>query len=149
MTTLHLGVLDVPYVNAPSGTKGKSAAGEKTTGDIAEILEAKYGIFQTFVEIHGDDVAKALEDSVAGALESVLMGAPPRNDLHGAGTSKIETMFKDFLSKQEMDGRGVAGVPTQAALKGVNHRLKRKRGAPRPSFIDTGLYQSSMRAWVD
>jgi len=51
---------------------------------------------------------------------------------------------------KEVEKLGIPGVPTKAALRGVNHRLKhpyRRRGA-RPSFVDTSLYMSSFKAWA-
>jgi hypothetical protein len=41
MPTLHLGVNDLPY-----------SRGGKTTGEVADILEARYAIMQTFVDMH-------------------------------------------------------------------------------------------------
>ena len=65
--------------------------------------------------------------------------------------ANIETRFRHFLSQKEMDSLGVPGVPTKAALAGVSHRFKHPyaKRAPRPSFIDTGLYEASFRAWVE
>lgn len=139
MPVLHLGVIDVPYARR----------GGKTTGDVAEILEAKYHVMEMFYQQNEVFVAKSLEKSVAGTLESLLLGAPLSIDAFGAGTSRIEDRFKQFLSRREIERLSYPGVPTQAALKGVSHRLKGKRsGRRRPSFIDTGLYQSSFKAWV-
>ena len=42
---LHLGVIDVPY--ATEGT---------TTGDVAEILEAKYDVMGNFDALHHADI---------------------------------------------------------------------------------------------
>jgi hypothetical protein len=153
VTTLHLGVINIPYVDAPTGAKGKrggkTAANEKTTGDIAEILEDKYSIMETFWTKHQGEIIHELESSIAGAFESLMMGAPTQADPNAAGTSKIETMFKTFLSGREMDG--APGVPTAAAMRGVNHRFKHPyaRRAPRPSFIDTSTFENSFKAWVD
>ena len=138
MPVLHLGVIDVPYARR----------GGKTTGDVAEILEAKYHVMEVFYRQNDAHVARSLEKSVAGALESLLLGAPPSIDAFGAGTSRIEDRFKQFLSRREIEKLGYPGVPTGAALRGVSHRFKKKRGGRRPSFIDTGLYQSSFKAWV-
>ena len=136
---LHLGVIDVPY------------SSRQTTGDVAEILEARYGIMEKFVELHQDDVAAAVDEAVRGKLENLLMGGPSGDLLFAEGDlSEVEELFREMLDKEELNGV-VPGVPTAASLKGVNHRLRRpyvKRG-PRPSFIDTGLYQASMRAWVE
>ncbi|EJC5177426.1 DUF1353 domain-containing protein [Salmonella enterica] len=43
---------------------------------------------------------------------------------------------------------GTEGVPTARALEGISKRFKNRKGEPRPSFIDTGMFQASMRAWV-
>jgi hypothetical protein len=54
--------------------------------------------------------------------------------------------------KQEIESMGLRGVPTKAALKGINHRLRhpyRKSNPRRPSFVDTGLYVASFRAWME
>lgn len=152
---LNLGVNDIPYSFAPSRGKSKTGRSQaSTTGDVAEILEAKYHIMETFVALYQDDIVAALKDSLAGALETILMGRFPRGrssiNPHIAGTSEIEDMFHRFLDRKEMDGK-VAGVPTEASLAGVNHRLKHpyaKKNAPRPSFIDTGLLQSSVKVWL-
>lgn len=136
---LHIGVVDQPY-NGPEG---------RTTGDVAEILEKKYGIMGVFAEVHGNDIADALADSMAGALDNLLMGAPIGADPFAEGCSNIDTTFRQFLSSHEIAGQGIEGVPTQAALDGVNHRLKIRKGAARPSFIDTGLYQASEKSWIE
>ncbi len=139
MPVLHLGVIVVPY----------NTANGQTTGDVAEILEGKYHVMEHFYELHKDDIAVSLEGSMANALENLLMGAPTNLAPTGEATSKIEDRFKQFLSQKELDALGYPGIPTKASLKGVNHRLKKKKGAPRPSFVDTGLYESSFKAWVD
>lgn len=143
MTTLHLGVTVLPYADK-SGT---------TTGDVAEILEARYGIMQSFVDTLGEEaITKALEMSARNAVEAIMMGSNSAGlNLTAEGEQEIETAFRLYLEQDEMAGR-VAGVPTQAALKGVNHRLKHPnaKGNPeRVSFIDTGLYEASMKAWTE
>jgi hypothetical protein len=154
MPALHLGVADVPYVDAPQPVKRgrkppKASGATQTTGDVAERLEDKYHIMQVFYEQHKGDVGLALEGALAGALENLLMGAPASTAPFGEGASKIETAFKRFLSDKEMDRLGYPGVPTKASLLGISHRFKGKRGPPRPSFIDTAMYENSFKAWVD
>jgi hypothetical protein len=138
MPVIHLGVADVPYTE-----------GTQTTGDVAEILEDKYHVMQVFYEQHKEDVAADLEKSLSGQLENMMAGAPPPNKPFGSAESAIEDRFKRFLSEAEMDRLGYPGVPTGAALRGVNSRLKVKKGPPRPSFIDSGTYEASMVCWVD
>lgn len=154
MTTLHLGVVDIPY--------GKKGA--KTTGDVAAILEAKYGLFTAFVEMHSKVIQFNIEQSLKGHVENMMMGAPIKSAAGAAfaqGMADIEFDFRDAIDKQSYDGK-LPGVPTQAALMGIRHSLKSARarrqafvrggktvGGPRPSFFDTGLLSASFRAWVD
>lgn len=132
---LHLGVVDVPE---PEGN---------TTYGVATILEEKYGLFSKFAESHQQDIANNLAESVAGALETIMMGGAP-SDPFAAGASQIDQEFRKFLDTEEMAKLGVAGVPTKAALMGKSIRFKRKRGARRPSFIDSGVLQASFKSWV-
>jgi hypothetical protein len=139
MPVLHLGVIDQPY-----------STGGKTTGDVAEILEGKYEVMGHFADKHEQDIANDLENSLEGVLENLLLGAPPAQNAFAQAESAIENRFKQFLSLKEMDSLGVSGVPTAAALAGKSKRFKSGRGPkPRPSFIDTGLYQANFKSWVD
>lgn len=163
--TLHLGVIDIAYSSSdhaakiPKAKKGKenkpvkaSSGTTKTTGDVAEILEEKYGILDTFAYSRLPDIAKALEESIAGELENMLMGGRPSGNPFKSAESAIATMMKQFVSSQAIEHMGVEGVPTQAALNGVNHRLKHpyaKGNSRRPSFMDTHLMVNSYVAWID
>lgn len=172
MPKLVLGVIDLPYATpsyTPIYTPTKSpkallgaakrgkisapryAGNQKTTGDVATILEDKYHIEEVFFELHRNQIVGALETSLSGALENLLAGAPATISGTAEGESKIETMFKQYLSNREMDALGVKGVPTKAAQKGVSHRFLHPyaKRPPRPSFIDTGLMQANFRAWVE
>lgn len=153
---LHLGVIDVPYVQAASKRQRKQRSGTVTTGDVAGFLESRYHILEVFVQEHGTDIADDLANSMAGKLESFLMGAPVTLDTFGVATSTIEDRMKRFITEGEMDKLGYPGVPTQAAIdrasgKRRSARKKRKRpsNAVPVSFYDTGLYESSLKAWVD
>lgn len=142
MTTIHLGVIDLPY------TQGDGADGAKTTGDVAEILEAKYGLMDGFMWLHGDDVSAIMADSMAGSIESIMAGAPPSGDPYGM--SKIEALFRKFLDDEEAQYiSSELPIPTQAALDGKSARFKRRRGPPRPSFIDSGTFQAAFKAWIE
>lgn len=162
MPKLHLGVTDLPYGSAYAAATARGARPPRppasppnhiTTGDVAEFLEARYGVLEKFVDLHGQEIADALAEAMQDRLEAVLMGGPAQagGPLLPEGTlSDIEQRFRKMLDDRELDGR-VTGVPTGAASRGVSHRLLHPyaRRGPRPSFIDTGLYQSSFRAWVD
>ena len=161
---LVLGVADIPYSQALSAQQRRTArwrhakrpwqglSGTQTTGDIAEILEARYSIMHHFWELHGDECAEDLAEAMTGQLENVLMGAPAEGGVLPEGAlGAIEERFRAMLDNRELDGRA-AGVPTGAARRGINHRLLHpyaRSNPERPSFIDTGLYQDSMRAWVE
>ena len=170
-TTLHLGVVDIPYVEGEKvavarkrvkagrhAPKPKASSGVKTTGDVAEILEDKYGIMQAFFNYHEADIVGMIEQSAEGALEDLFAGRAVGDVLHNGlsavfaeAEGEIEAKFRDFLSLKEVETLGIPGVPTQAAKDGVSHRFKHpyaKRPA-RPSFIDTGLYQASFATSVD
>ena len=133
---LHLGVIDVPE---PEGN---------TTFGVAKILEAKYGLYSKFAEAHIGDIANHLTDSLAGAMDTILQGGKVK-DPFIAGTAQIDEDFRDFLDEEEMAQLGVAGVPTKAALMGKSIRFKRRVGARRPSFIDSGVLQANFKSWVD
>jgi hypothetical protein len=144
---LHLGVVDVPYVASSGRSNRRRGKGTRmTTGGVAAILESRYGIMETFFNAHSRDIVGAMESSLSGAMENLLLGAPTAGASFGSATSEIEREFRMFLSNREMDGQ--PGIPTQAALMGVNRRLKVRRGAMRPSFVDTGLFSSNFTAWV-
>jgi len=135
MITFHLGVIDVPYEDENT-----------TTGDVAEYLEEKYQIMQTFFDRYSKDIADLMANDMAASLENMMAGAPPAKDPLAESMSRIHDLFVAFLDNTEM--HGLPGVPTPRALDGISRRFKNKKGPPRPSFIDTGTYQAAMRAWV-
>lgn len=142
MTTLHLGVLVQPYETYDRG---------QTTGDVAEILEAEYGIMGAFWRVHGDEIAKDMETGLQHSMDALLSGEPHIENPFGSAMAATEHRFKRFISSQEVERVGIPGTPTKAALKGVNHRKKHpyaKANARRPSFRDSGLYEASFKAWL-
>lgn len=136
---LQLGVANFPYADA------KRSA---TTEQVAGWLEAKYHIMETFYEIHKTEIAEAMTASLTSALLGQEMGAPLVDPM-GDAMQKVELLFREFLTMREMETLGIPGVPTEAALRGVNHRMKRNHGPRRPSFIDTGLYETSFKSWLE
>ncbi len=140
---LSLGVVEVPY-DDEHGT---------TTGEVAQFLEDTYHPIETFYGLRQQKIADDIANGLSGALETMLMGGPSTSIEKAAeqALGGTEADFRQFLSTGEMERMGIPGVPTQAALKGVNHRLKHpysEKNRRRPSFVDTGLYQSSFRAWI-
>jgi hypothetical protein len=171
---LLLGVLDIAYQKpataraAPRiGKTGKLHAGSakrlarqyqrsgvsretETTGDVAELLEARYKIFTSFVERYNDQIAALFAESMENALVNLMAGAPPANNPYAEAESKVEELFQRYIEREEMIG--TPGVPTKAALKGINMRLAHPfaKGNPRrPSFIRSGLLVNSIKVWVD
>jgi len=177
--TLHLGVIDVPYTNNTaqaakiiSGarakktakalltqkakkarkTKAKKGGRAITTGEVADILEKKYGVMEVFFEAHEDEISEALTDSVDKAIETLKLGDGAVVLNFKTAEAKIEAMFKQFLESEEIEQMGIEGVPTKAAIRGISHRKAhpyKKGNDRRPSFIDTGTYQQNFKAWVD
>lgn len=157
---LVFGVMDVAYTHA---TGDDVAASAKTTGDVAEILESKYHVMETFFALRKDRIAKILEQSVADNIQAVINGQRPTD--HSAltfeGEQKIEAEFRAFLTADEMSTLvgalspipevGVVGGFTGAAGRGVSHRKLHpyaQKNKARPAFVDTGLYRASFRAWI-
>jgi hypothetical protein len=164
---LVFGVQDVPY--SPHGglsptqrrtlrwRLGKrpwqSLASQTTTGEVAEILERRYGVFGFYWQQHQGEILNELQNVLLGKVQNALMGqAPSSAMLFSPGDlSAIETGFRQMIDARELDGK-VPGVPTQASLRGVNHRLARpyaKSNPVRPSFFDTSLYYQSVRVWFE
>lgn len=118
---------------------------------MAEILERRYGLFSTFSVLRGADIVSCVESALEDRLENLALGhAPTQFNLTDAELAPIEEAFRESIDRREYDGR-VPGVPTGAARRGVNHRLKRpyaRGNPPRPSFLDTGLLQANFKAWV-
>jgi hypothetical protein len=134
---LHLGVDDVPYADEVL-----------TTGDVAQFLETKYGVMSVFAEQNVQFIADRLADAVTKSINSLLAGAPLDIDPFGAAPSQIEQRFREYITHEEITQSGVTGVPTEAALLGKSKRFKRQSGARRPSFIDSGMYESHFRTWI-
>ena len=142
MTVLHLGVTDeLTYSH-----------GGKTVVDVAEILEDKYHVMQKFFEKYESEIVDLMGEAITGAFESVMRGAPPPPNPHQSAMEKIQEYFNTFLDQEQIPSSSSPRIPTDAALKGTNHRLKhpyRKSNPRRPSFIDTSTYEDSFRAWVE
>jgi hypothetical protein len=161
---LILGVENVAYSDP-------DAKGVTTTGEVAEILEKKYHVMDVFFELYGkqiaDDITKSMIDDMDALMNGEKVSAVP---MAGA-MQKIEHSFRNYLDDDEW--QQTTGQAIAAAQNGVNHRKENpmntrfmrvgggkngkgstmvlrpgKQRGPRPAFIDTGLYQSSFRAWV-
>lgn len=133
---MHLGVKDIPYED-----------GGPTTGEVAQWLENRYSIMEFFFMVHENQIAEMMARDMASQLESIMAGAPVSQNLMAESMSEIMNMFIQFIGDEEMNG--IWGIPTKRAMKGIRKRLKKMKGPPRPSFMDTGNYTQSFTAWVD
>lgn len=135
---LVFGVWNVPY-----GTD------RTTTGDVAKDLEKRYGVMGHFVDMQRKMIATEVMEELLGTIGRRSRSHP---------MDAISTRLKQAISNREFDG--IPGVPTHAAQMGISTRFKAgvnkgsrrkkaKRGAPRPSFIDSGLYQGSIRVVLE
>lgn len=137
---LHLGVVDTPYVDAEHHDR-------VTTGEVAEKLENEYGVMHVFYEDREKRIAALLEKAVQSEINNLIKyGKDP--SLSGINLSKVEAMFRDYLDMN--DWTRITGRIIKSAVQGKSLRFKAVEGrrASRPAFIDTGLYQSSFKAWI-
>jgi len=161
---LVFGVISIPYGQSPEHKKAPKAGSHGsplgktsevlpakfvTTAEVADILEEHYHIMEKFYERREDAIMESLHDALGKAIRSMMMGGPEVENPFLGALDGIEHEFKEFLDTEEMASTGTPGVPTKAALRGVNNRLKISSGPRRPSFIDTSLYQQSFKAWIE
>jgi len=127
-----------------------------TTDDVANILEAKYGLFSNFTEMYTGDIAEILAESISATTENLFKrtfrqifgGEKP--DPYAKGLQEIEDLFKEYLDNEWLTGV-VAGVPTKDALRGYHRMLGkagRYTGVRRPSFVDTATLRNSIKAKI-
>ncbi len=119
----------------------------KTVGQVAEDLEKRYGILEAFYGLEEDFIVKNFEEAVANGMGIGMMGGSWDYDWDA---TPLEGKFRRALSGRKFDG--LKGIPTRAAQTGVSHLrvdVYKKGASPRPSFIDTGMYQRSFRAWTE
>lgn len=153
---LVLGVLEQAYSDAKSGSA-------QTTGAVAEILEDRYHVMETFYDTNADQIKLWIADAMQKAIEAKFQGAPiQRNPFLGV-TEKIQNAFKVFLTSRQMEHLfaqlttaeaeyfvGKTGGFTGRASRGASKRHKKPdaKRKSRPAFIDTGLYMASFRSWI-
>ncbi|MEY3760484.1 MAG: hypothetical protein RIR39_1975 [Pseudomonadota bacterium] len=150
---LAYGNIDFPY-----GFESNSLV---TTAAVAKHLEKKYHIYAAFHSKHGNDIRAIIQETLTDMLRAALSGAYSRPITAEMITQqccpRIDQLFKKFLDDKEIEGMGIDGVPTKAALDGISHRFKNPRlstknkkmgltqNPPRPSFIDRGKYRNSAK----
>lgn len=166
MTELHLGVIEVPYDDGGKPAtrkvpkkprKGKAKApptSERsdeptTTVNVAQILEEKYHIMEIFYEEHKDEILGAIIHGLEGSLEDLYAGSPVSNPFAEVD-DEIAAAFRVWLMQGDIEKLGYPGVPTQASIERRSLRFKSKKGpSVRPSFVDTGLYESAFKSWIE
>ena len=131
---LHLGVDEVPY-----------AEGQQNTGEVAEILEAKFGVMQKFADQNIDEIAVMIENGLAGSLESILAGAPPEFNVFGQAMADIESRFQDYIDREE---HGIQTKSKQSPKSGARKKRQYRKASDKVTFVDSGLYRGNFKAWV-
>lgn len=136
---LNLGVIDEAYTAAGGGSK--------TTLQVARILESKYHVMETFYELHGQSVHKALNDSVRGAVQSMLLDDAPRFDLD---ITKIKAAFTNYLDSGEWEKASGQYIKAAHNRHQVHHNdgSKEQNRRSNRAFIRTGQYLQAFQAWL-
>jgi hypothetical protein len=132
-------------------TKPQRAYGEgKTTLEVAQELEDKYHIVEKFLEMEEDRINELAGDVITDAFEDIEKFTRHKWKKRTKAMEGIESRFRANLVGRKYDGV-LSGVPTMAAIRGVSHLNQHPyaKRASRPSFIDTGMYMRSFRAWLE
>lgn len=158
---LHLGVIDVPEPYE-----------SKTTGTVGEELEKNYGLFSAFYEYRKNEIADLIANDAAIGIERMLKGenVTVANTFAVSGEEITDKMHSFITSKDaEKHANPVFPliVPTLSAQEGLSYRfekgvtakryVKGKLGkgktvtkrAPRPSFIYSGVFEASLKGWIE
>jgi hypothetical protein len=154
---LNLGVIDVLE---PEGG---------TSYSVGVDLEKRYGLFSMFANAHEKDIADAIAKDAVDGLEAIMRGeSVDIKTVFAESGEEITDQLHNFITSQEVERvatqYGEYGIPTQAALEGLSLRtstgkaigkarkgMKTKvvKGARRPSFIYSGIFEHSLKAWVE
>jgi hypothetical protein len=123
-----------------------------TAEKVAKILNSKYNILELFYGMYEKEINDIISSNFGQVASNMLSAGRELNKVSKKnlqpGMQEIVGMFRSFIDNEEMNGR--PGIPAQASLMGIRHRRgHRIRHGSRPSFVDTGIYKASFRAWVD
>jgi len=158
---LHLGVIDVPepYDNT-------------TTGKVGEDLEKNYGLFSSFYDYRKNEIADLIAADAAIGIEKLLKGenVTIANTFAVSGEEITDKMHNFITSKDaEIYSKPVFPLitPTLAAQEGLSYRFEKgvtakryvkgkfgkgkqvTKRAPRPSFIYSGVFEASLKGWIE
>src|SRR5262245_47963662 len=118
----------------------------KTTGEVATDIEKKYGLMEKFFDLEELYIVKNFEEAYGNGAGIGMMGGSW--DVAWDPTP-LQGKFRRSLTTRRFDGL-IPGVPTRSSLSGISHlRQKPKTGRSRASFVNTGLYMRSFRAWLE
>jgi hypothetical protein len=148
-----MGFVNTPYTNeakqAPVRTskyyerlKRKRGFSRTMTAEkVANILEGKYNIVETFNEVYEQDINDVLHEGFKEVAEHVITnrGGVTRakmKNLMKPYTNQIQKMFKSFIDDEDMNGM----IP-------ITSKKRDKR--TKSLFIRTGIYKASFRAWIE
>jgi hypothetical protein len=121
-----------------------------TTFEVAKILEDKYHIVELFQVMEKERINELAGDIITDAIEGIEKFTRHRWKKRTKAMEGIESRFRANLVGRKFDGN--PGIPTLAAQRGVSHLNQHpyaNRGGSRPSFVDTGMYKQSFRAWLE
>ena len=133
---LVLGVVDLPYTDHTQS---------ETTGEVAEILEEKYHVMETFFDMHKKDIADAIGQSVAGALVNARAGQTMKRDIFLSAMDKTEKMFKRYIDSEQ---HGIKLKKHDAPKAGARKKRQYKKVSAVVAFVDSGLMRKSFKSWI-
>src|SRR5580704_2205309 len=110
---LHMGFVNTPYskkakmapgafAKAQESKRQRSFSSTRTATQVANMLEAKYNIVQTFTDVHNEDIREILSEAFKDAIiktfserkkfvsERMVQYMKPK-------TAQIEKLFRSFL----------------------------------------------------
>ena len=136
---LMLGFESLPYTGTSKIVRGKyqkSYGRGKTTTDISEMLEEHFKVVDAFFAVEEDYIIDLIEEQAAMDLDKVMMmQTVSKEGFSFTETDKIEARFRNDL--------------TQRKLEMLTGRTKAADKEGRPSFVKSGLYRRSFRAWME
>lgn len=138
MSKVSLGVKEVAYTDEEGAT---------TTGEVAEILEAKYDVMGVFIDARMDKIKDDVASVYVLFLNNYLKTGETWGGFKEFPLEGVDAEFSDYLDRDEW--QRITGRTIRAAALGLSSRKKDKQySGPRPAFIDTRHYQRSFRAYL-
>ncbi len=134
MSTLHLGVFDVPEDSS-----------EMTTFAVAKILEKNYGLYSNFVAMNMDFIRNQITQGLSNSVAVVAAGRVPKA-MYGKAPDEITKRFRQQIDMDFLDGK-VSGVKTKAAILKKSRTKGKRRSSV--SFFDTGILRRNIHTWID